>query len=74
MWRLTETERIDPSYSYSEEFKTQEEAQKRMKELYHTFAVEANPDAVSYGIFFENSAFVEYNDNNAIEWDIKEID
>jgi tagaturonate reductase len=46
MYRLTETEKKAPDYSYTEEFETQEEAYNRMMDLYHSFAIDTDANAV----------------------------
>ena len=73
MYRLTETEKKAPDYSYTEEFETQEEAYNRMMDLYHSFAIDTDANAVVTAIYFDNSAFVEYTDGNVLNWNIEEV-
>lgn len=72
-FKVTETESFVPSYKYSEDFDTIEEARQRMKEMYHETAVEGNPNAIESAELYANSARVVLNDGNEIEYEIEEI-
>lgn len=70
---LIEREKFDENHTYQEDYDTLEEAQERMKELYHEVAIEGNPDAIEVGKLYERSAYVRINDGNVIGWDIEEV-
>ena len=72
-FRVTETESFVPSYKYSEDFDTIDEARQRMKEMYHEIVIEGNPDAIESAELYTNSARVVLNDGNEIEYDIEEL-
>ena len=70
-FRLTEKENeYEP---YIEEFDTREEAQTRMRGMYHQVAIEGNPNVIYKAKIYENSAIVITNEDMTIEWDIEEI-
>lgn len=69
---LTETEDIAPDYEYKEEFDTLEEAQARMKDMYHQTIIEGNQDAVDKTEINDRSIYVYLNDGNKISWEIWE--
>jgi hypothetical protein len=73
MYRVTETESLYPDYSYHEDYKTHEDAHKRMLEMYHYVAIEGNPEVIVKAGWYENSAFVELCDDNTVEWEITEV-
>ena len=72
MFILTETELYAPDYNHQEEFETLESAQERMKELYHSIAIEGNHNVIERAELNERSALIVGNDGNEIEWDISE--
>jgi hypothetical protein len=72
MYRVTETESFYPDYEYHEDYEKHEDAQERMRIMYHDIAIPENPVVVR-AEFNDNSALVEINDGNIIEWDISEI-
>lgn len=73
-YRITETEAYAPDYSYTEDYKTLQEARDRMLDMYHYVAIEGNPEAVEEADIIERSAWVRLTDGNEISWDIDEIE
>lgn len=71
MHTLVERESLYPNYEHREKFNSLEEAQDRMKDLYHSVAVEGNSDVVEDARLYERSAIVYLNDGNEISWDIE---
>ena len=69
-YTLTEYEAYAPDYAHSEKFATLEDAQERMKEMYHYVAIDGNPDAVRKATLDAQSASVSLTDGNCISWDI----
>ena len=57
---------------YQEEYNTLEEAQERMKEMYHNVAF--HEEAIERAELNERSAIVYVNDGNEIYWDIEEVE
>lgn len=71
MWRLKETELIVPEYTYTEKFDSLEEAQARMKDLYHNVAIEGDHDMIEHADINDIHAIVVLKDGNEIEWNIE---
>lgn len=70
---LKETEAFAPAYRYEETFDNLEDAQNRMRELYHECVIDGNVDAVEKGELNEMSAYCLLTDENEICWDIEEV-
>jgi len=68
-YKLTETEKFDPTYRYVEAFDSREEAQDRLAEWCQSYV---DHPAVSRSEVNENSAIFYLNDGNEIEYDISE--
>ena len=71
MWRLKETELNVPEYQYTEKFDSLEEAQARMKDLYHNVAIEGDHDMIEHADINDIHAIVVLKDGNEIEWNIE---
>ena len=71
MYILVETEDFVPEYKYEEEYSTYEEAYERMKQIYHEIATNDNP-IIDGGEILSNTAYITFEDGNAIEWNIIE--
>lgn len=63
-----------PIFEHEEEYPCRENAQARMKDLYHEQVIEGNPDTFSKTELNENSAMYETYDGMIVEWDIREED
>lgn len=72
MYTVIETESMHPEYLYHEDYRTQEEAFERMRQMYGNIAIEGNPEVVRSG-FGDDNAMVEAPDGNQIWWRILEI-
>ena len=69
---VRERELYFSDYDYQEEYNTLEDAQKRMKEMYHNVAF--HEEAIEKTELNERSAIVYVNDGNEISWDIEEVE
>lgn len=78
-YRVVETETDDPTYRYTEDFGTLEDAQERMRVMYHELTIEGNwegeynpNNAITRAEIFGRCAYVQIGDNE-VAWDIEEI-
>ena len=71
IWRLKETELNVPEYQYTEKFDSLEEAQARMKDLYHNVAIEGDHEMIEHADINDIHAIVVLKDGNEIEWNIE---
>lgn len=73
MYTFIETQTKHPDYFYHEDYKTYEEAYERMRTIYHTFAVEGNPETIIKATINDNNAMMEESDGNQTWWRVIEI-